>query len=204
LRYAGWSLADAEASYRRIELIDWRGRAIAEALATLASLIEPALCVFLGIDCGRDRAKLLGRGSGDALPGSVCLPELDLRSRRLWSAAEKVPRRRRVGPLVLDLMHRDVRAGGRWLALHPREFGLVWRLADRPGEPVSRARLLRDVWRLDFDPGTNSLEVHVSRLRSKLAEAGLSGLIETCAAGGYRLAPDRPAIDLCGEERLCA
>lgn len=204
LRYAGWALADAESSYRRIELIDWRGRSVAEALAALASLLEPALCVFLGIDCGRDRAKLLDRGSGDALPGTVGLPELDLRSRRLWSAGENIPRRRSIGLLVLDLMHRDARAGGRWLGLHPREFGLLWRLADRPGEPVSRARLLRDVWRLDFDPGTNSVEVHVSRLRGKLAAAGLNGLIETSATGGYRLAPRRPTVDPLGEERLCA
>lgn len=205
LRYAGWALANAEVSYRRIELIDWRGRDIGEAQAVLGSLLEPGLCVFLGVDCGRERAKLLERGSGEALSGAVCLHELDLRSRRLWSARERVPRKRRVGPLVLDLLHRDALANGRWLALHPREFGVIWRLADRPGEPVSRARLLRDVWRLDFDPGTNSVEVHVSRLRSKLAAAGLRGLIETYPAGGYRLAPDRIAPDrLPAEERLCA
>ena len=85
-------------------------------------------------------------------------------------------------------MHRDALARRRWLALHPREFELLWRLAERPGESVSRARLLREVWRLDFEPGTNTVEVHVSRLRAKLATAGIEGLVETDPQGGYRLA----------------
>ena len=63
---------------------------------------------------------------------------------------------------------------------------MLWRLAERPGKPVTRATLLRDVWRLEFEPGTNSVEVHVSRLRSKLAQAGIRGLVETDPCG-YRV-----------------
>lgn len=205
LRCLGWSLAEAGAPGPRVELIDLRGRNLAEALAALASRPQPARCILLGVDSGRKRARLLERGAGEALPATVCLRELDQRARRLWSADESLPRKRRIGPLVLDLLYRDARAHGRWLALHPREFGLIWRLADRPGEPVSRAGLLRDVWRLDFEPGTNSVEVHVSRLRTKLAAAGLRALIETHAAGGYRLAPEwaTPERHL-DQERLCA
>nr|WP_283773391.1 winged helix-turn-helix domain-containing protein [Altererythrobacter sp. KTW20L] len=99
-----------------------------------------------------------------------------------------LPRWRSVGPLTLDLFHRDIRVGSRWLNLHPREFGVLWRLADRPGEAVTRSQLLADVWRLSHDPGTNSVEVHVSRLRSKLAAAGCDRLVETVPQGGYRLA----------------
>jgi DNA-binding response OmpR family regulator len=95
------------------------------------------------------------------------------------------------------LLHRDARAGRAWLSLHPREFELLWRLAERPGERVSRARLLREVWRLEFEPGTNTVEVHVSRLRAKLAAAGITRLVETDPQGGYRLS--QPI-----EERLCA
>lgn len=205
LRDVGWALADRQAGERRVKLIDLRGRLIGEALTALDSNPEAALCLFLGVEDSRERAKLLEHGGGDALPASACLGELKQRARRLWSAGEHLPRERRVGPLVLDLLHRDAHAEGRWLALHPREFGLMWRLADRPGEPVSRAGLLRDVWRLDFDPGTNSIEVHVSRLRRKLGVAGLRELVETHADGGYRLttdaiAPERPIV----EERLCA
>jgi two-component system, OmpR family, response regulator len=108
-----------------------------------------------------------------------------------------VARRRELGPVTLDLLHRDARAGRGWLSLHPREFELLWRLAEQPGERVSRARLLREVWRLDFEPGTNTVEVHVSRLRAKLAGAGIAGLVETDPQGGYRLSQRT-------EERLCA
>ncbi len=154
---------------------------------------EPAgdrsLCLFVGVDCGRERARLLDAGCGDALPASVDLPELAQRAQRIAATGGQLPRRRTAGPLVLDLLHRDARAGARWLALHPREFALLWHLAERPGEPVSRARLLREVWRLEFEPGTNSVEVHVSRLRGKIAAAGFAGLIETHPGGGYRIAP---------------
>jgi len=90
------------------------------------------------------------------------------------------------------LFHRDARDGPSWLALHPREFGVLWRLADRPGTVVTRKELLRDVWRLSQEPETNSVEVHVSRLRAKLAAAGCGGLVETALEGGYRLAGAAP------------
>ena len=66
----------------------------------------------------------------------------------------------------------------------------MWRLADQPGERVSRASLLKDVWRINHDPETNSVEVHVSRLRGKLAEAGCDNLVLTVPEGGYRLRTD--------------
>ena len=99
-----------------------------------------------------------------------------------------LPRLREAGPVTLDLMHRDGRVGARWLALHPREFALIWRLAECPGAPVTRPELLRDVERLRHEPETNSVQVHVSRLRSKLAAHGLGSLVATDPAGGYRLA----------------
>ncbi len=94
----------------------------------------------------------------------------------------------RRGPVTLDLFHRDGRVAGRWLGLHPREFALLWRLAETPGVRVGRRQLLRDVWRLDHIPETNSLDVHVSRLRAKLHVARCAWLVETDPLGGYRLA----------------
>ena len=90
------------------------------------------------------------------------------------------------GPLRLDLFHRDARVRDRWLALHPREFALLWRLAETPGHTVSQRALLEDVWRLSFEPGTNRVAVHVARLRRKLAPVGLDAMIATDGAG-YRL-----------------
>ena len=90
------------------------------------------------------------------------------------------------GPLRLDLFHRDAQFEGRWLALHPREFELLWRLAETPEATVSQSALLRDVWRCPFEPGTNRVAVHVARLRRKLAPLGLAAMIATDGAG-YRL-----------------
>jgi two-component system, OmpR family, response regulator len=180
LRRIGWTLS-ADAAGGHVRLVDARAGEAPPADG------DPALCLFVGVDCGRERARLLDAGCGDALPADVGLPELAQRARRVAAAGTRLPRLRTAGPLTLDLFHRDARAGERWLALHPREFALLWRLAERPGETVGRATLLREVWRLEFEPGTNSIEVHVSRLRAKLALAGIHGLVETARTGGYRV-----------------
>jgi len=198
LRRVGWTLVQVSAP---VCLVDMRARPPGTAPEQLVGAADARRCLFLGVDCGGERVRLLRAGCGEALPASVELPELEQRAQRIAAARECLPRRRQVGPLTLDLLHRDARGEGGWLALHPREFALLWRLAERPGELVSRARLLREVWRLEFEPGTNSVEVHVSRLRAKLAGAGIAGLVETDPQGGYRLA------GRCGapvEQRLCA
>ena len=178
LRRIGWTLS-ADGAGPHVRLVDARDREAPDG--------DPALCLFVGVECGRERARLLDAGCGDALPANVTLPELAQRARRVVAAGTRIPRLRTAGPLTLDLFHRDARAGDRWLALHPREFALLWRLAEQPGETVGRATLLREVWRLEFEPGTNSIEVHVSRLRAKLALAGIRDLVETARTGGYRV-----------------
>lgn len=177
LRRIGWTLSTDPAG-APVRLVDGRAHASPDDLAR---------CLYVGVDCGRERARLLEAGCGDAVPSSVGLRELARRARRVAERGESLPRRRELGALTLDLLHRDARAGQRWLALHPREFALLWRLAERPGEPVARTTLLREVWRLEIEPGTNSVQVHVSRLRAKLAAAGLDGLVETDPCGGYRV-----------------
>lgn len=112
------------------------------------------------------------------------------RAPKLWLEGEEVvPRFREVGDVTLDLMHRDGRVEDRWLGLHPREFQLLWRLLESPGEPVSRRQLLSEVWRIDYEPNTNSVAVHVARVRSKLAVYGLSGILLTHPDGGYLVDP---------------
>lgn len=101
-----------------------------------------------------------------------------------------LPRQLLVGPLLLDLFHRDASVCGDWLGLHPREFALLWRLAETPRARVTRRALLRDVWRLRHEPETNTLEVHVFRLRRKLAAHGVDAMVVTDPAGGYRLDAD--------------
>lgn len=114
-----------------------------------------------------------------------------------------LPRFREAGDVTLDLFHRDGRVEDRWLALHPREFALLWRLAEQPGQRITRQQLLAEVWRIHFEPETNSVAVHVARVRAKLEPFGLARLIGTHPDGGYFLdAP--PATGLCSLAGTCS
>jgi two-component system copper resistance phosphate regulon response regulator CusR len=99
--------------------------------------------------------------------------------------------------LGLDLATRSVTVKGRRIELSPREFELLHVLASARGEPLSRQELLRRVWSMDFDPGTNVVPVLVRRLRGKLG----AHRIETVPKLGYRLAPDGQRGDERGRAR---
>lgn len=192
LRQEGWTLCHGKggcrAECRHILVCDTRKLRPAERIA-MAEADRPAWrLIMLGVEEPAERAELLTMGCAEALPATTDLFELTARTARVNDMFGMLPRWRNLGPLTLDLFHRDARQGARWLSLHPREFGLLWRLADTPGERVTRAQLLKDVWRLNHEPETNSVEVHVSRLRSKLKDCGCKGLVETAPEGGYRLA----------------
>jgi len=72
--------------------------------------------------------------------------------------------------------------------LTAREFDVLWLLVQAQGRAVSRSEFLHRVWDLDFDPETNSLQVHISRLRRKLSP-GSAARIETVRGEGYRVVP---------------
>jgi DNA-binding response OmpR family regulator len=150
--------------------------------------------LMLGVELSAERAALLTLGCAEAVPASVELDELAARAGLLEAMTDMLPRRRTVGPLTLDFVHRDARRGDRWLTLHPREFEVLWRLADTPGRRVTRGQLLREVWRLNHEPETNSVAVHVSRLRKKMADLGCEGLVATDPGGGYRLVDERMLV----------
>lgn len=119
-----------------------------------------------------------------ALPLNIAKPESE----------EMIPRFREAGDLTLDLFHRDGRVEDRWLGLHPREFELLWRLVQDVGTPVTRKQLLVDVWRINHEPETNSVAVHVARVRGKLARLGLENIVLTHPEGGYYInAPAGPS-----------
>lgn len=154
-----------------------------------ASPAERKWMMMLDISDSAERARMLRLGFGDALDFGISLEELEYRVLRLVHLAQSLPRFRRHGLLQIDLLARDAFVAGRSVGLHPREFALLWRLADSPGESVSARELISDVWRLSYRPETNSLAVHVSRLRAKLRVAGIDGLVETRPDGSYRLVP---------------
>jgi DNA-binding response OmpR family regulator len=91
-----------------------------------------------------------------------------------------------IGDLSLDLAQRKVMRSGKDIALSPREFDLLMVLARAKGEVLSREDLLREVWDISFDPGTNLLDVHLGRLRKKLDRHGRPA-IQNVRGEGYRI-----------------
>lgn len=99
--------------------------------------------------------------------------------------ARPAPVRR--GMIEIDTVERVVRREGRIVPLLAREYRLLLHLARAGGEPVSRGALLAAVWGLRFDPGTNVVAVHVSRLRARIDRGFATPAIETVKGAGYRL-----------------
>jgi two-component system OmpR family response regulator len=89
------------------------------------------------------------------------------------------------GDLELDRLQRKVRRGGQLISLMPLEYRLLEFLLLSRGQPVTRKMLLEQVWGFRFDPRTNIVETHISRLRSKLSEGGGPPLIHTIRGAGY-------------------
>lgn len=94
----------------------------------------------------------------------------------------------RIGELTIDMLERSATRAGRPIPLLPREYQLLLELAMAGGAPVSRMALLERVCGLRIDPGTNVLEVHISRLRAKLDRGYTTPMLITDKGRGYRLA----------------
>lgn len=91
----------------------------------------------------------------------------------------------KVEDLELDLLARRVARAGREIQLQPREFTLLEYLVRHAGQVVTRTMLLESVWQIHFDPQTNVVDVHISRLRKKIDGEGSAPLIHTVRGAGY-------------------
>lgn len=101
----------------------------------------------------------------------------------------------RVADLEVDLLkHKAVRAG-QSIDLTPTEFNLLKTLLDAQGEPITRTELLQTVWNIDFDPGTNVVEVQIRRLRRKIDDPFDKPLIHTVRGIGYALRAEPASHD---------
>lgn len=143
------------------------------------------LTTMSGID---DRVEGLRSGGDDYLTKPFALVELQARvaaiARRVTASSAI---QLRVGTLDFDLVARQVSREGKRIDLQPQEFKLLEYLAQNAGRIVTRSMLLENVWSLDYDPGTNIVESHMSRLRSKL-DRGFDGeMIRTVRGSGYML-----------------
>ena len=94
------------------------------------------------------------------------------------------------GSIRIDRLRREAWRGDQRIVLQPREFALLERLVSQNGKTVSRTMLLEQVWHLHFDPQTNIVETHMSRLRQKLNAGFAVDAITTVRGVGYRLNPD--------------
>ena len=135
-----------------------------------------------------DRVKGLNLGADDYLVKPFAFSELLARVRSiLRRGPARRPETLRRADLEIDLVrHRAARAG-RKLDLTPKEFALLALLARHPGEVLSRTAIAEQVWDMNFDGGTNVVDVHVRRLRSKIDEPFDRKLIHTVRGVGYVL-----------------
>ena len=143
-------------------------------------------------DAITDRVAGLDAGADDYLVKPFAIAELEARISALGRRPRSPDRDGIVvsGSVRLDRMNRAVSRGGRPVALQPREFQLLDELMRHGGRVVTRAMLLKAVWRFDFDPQTRIIESHISRLRAKLDAGFAEGAIETLRGTGYRMRGD--------------
>lgn len=144
------------------------------------------LTTMSGID---DRVDGLEAGGDDYLVKPFAFAELLARVHALARRAsrEQAATMLRAADLELDLVARRVRRAGRIVELQAREFQLLEFMVRNADLVVTRRQLLESVWNFHFDPRTNIVETHMSRLRAKLAEATDGALIETVRGTGYVL-----------------
>ncbi|CAH1671322.1 DNA-binding transcriptional activator CusR [Chelatococcus asaccharovorans] len=135
-----------------------------------------------------DRVKGLRAGGDDYLPKpysfSELLARIEVLSRRRAAPTGEATTYR-VGDLELDRLSHRVTRSGQEIILQPREFRLLEYLMRHAGQVVTRTMLLENVWDYHFDPQTNVIDVHVSRLRSKIDKGHERPLIQTIRGAGY-------------------
>ncbi|HWK65472.1 MAG TPA: response regulator transcription factor [Rhizobiaceae bacterium] len=136
-----------------------------------------------------DRVTGLRAGGDDYLTKPYAFSELlarvEVLSRRV--GAKEVETVYRTGDLELDRLSHTVRRAGKEIILQPREFRLLEYLMRHAGQVVTRTMLLENVWDYHFDPQTNVIDVHVSRLRSKIEKGFDSAILHTVRGAGYML-----------------
>ena len=135
-----------------------------------------------------ERVTGLNAGADDYLPKPFALDELLARVRALARrGTEQAASILRVADLTLDTVSRTARRAGTLIELSAREFRLLELLMRTPGRVCSRMMILEKVWDYSFDPGTNVIEVYVSRLRDKLDAGHSQKLLHTLRGVGYVL-----------------
>ncbi len=136
-----------------------------------------------------DRVEGLNAGGDDYLVKPYALAELLARVEALARRREtgSVQTLLKVGDLEMNLISRQVHRAGQEIDLQPREFQLLEYLMRNGGQSVTRTMLLENVWEYHFDPQTNVIDVHISRLRGKIDKGFDRPMLQTVRGAGYRL-----------------
>ncbi len=134
-----------------------------------------------------ERVKGLRAGGDDYLAKPFAFSELHARVDALARrrVEPQVQTKLQVGDLEMDLIERRVRRDGKIIDLQPREFKLLEYLMRHTGQVVTRTMLLEGVWDYHFDPQTNVIDVHISRLRQKIDKGFTEPLLHTVRGAGY-------------------
>lgn len=151
----------------------------------------PAI-VLTALDKVEEKVKGLKAGADDYLAKPYSFTELIARietiTRRKTNNGEKAQTKLACGDLEMDLLKRTVTRAGKEIELQAREFALLEYLMRHSGTVVTRTMLLEHVWDYNFDPQTNVIDVHISRLRQKVDKGFDKTLIQTLRGAGYKLA----------------
>ena len=164
------------------------GMAVLGALRA-ANIATPVI-ILSALGAVDARVEGLTSGADDYLAKPFAFAELLARLRLLIrkdNAGLAVETKLNCADLEMDLLSRKVRRTGKSLELQPREFRLLEFLMRHKEQVVTRTMLLEGVWEYHFDPGTNVIDVHVSRLRKKVDEGHELALLRTIRGAGYML-----------------
>lgn len=157
--------------------------------AARASGLRTPVLILSALGEVDDRVEGLQKGGDDYLVKPFAFSELEARLMALVrrTDSEVAETRLEVADLEMDLLSRRVKRAGRDIELQPREFRLLEHLMRYNGQVVTRTMLLEKVWDYNFDPQTNVIDVHVSRLRRKIDRDFDKPLIHTVRGAGYVL-----------------
>jgi two-component system OmpR family response regulator len=154
-----------------------------------ANTIQTPALILSALGQVDDRVKGLRAGGDDYLPKPYAFSELlarvEVLARRGAGRGEETTYR--VADLELDRLSHRVMRGPSEIVLQPREFRLLEYLMKHAGQVVTRTMLLENVWDYHFDPQTNVIDVHISRLRSKIDKGFAQPLLQTVRGAGYMI-----------------
>jgi len=151
--------------------------------------VEAPVLVLSALADVDDRVEGLRSGGDDYLTKPYAFPELlarvEILSKRVGTTEAQT--HLKVGKLELDQLAREVKREGKKILLQPREFRLLAYLMQNAGQVVTRTMLLEKVWDYHFDPQTNVIDVHISRLRGKIDKDFDEPMLLTIRGAGYKL-----------------